>query len=167
MLQATIACTSCDAETRARSLIRFAMNRHLPSLPCGPAFGLLKASLAPCMFHQRDIAEDELYNLVNGGGRALSRNCWALSCNCQPFSSQRPQQSAVINDTCLVACGGVVACPALMLCCAVLQGIFRGYDQVTNVIMEECAELVYSTTVSWLCTNTTTHYHHNDCHYQH
>jgi hypothetical protein len=28
------------------------------------------------------------------------------------------------------------------------QGILRGYDQTTNVILEDCCELVFSTTVS-------------------
>lgn len=32
--------------------------------------------------------------------------------------------------------------------CMLLQGLFRGYDQVTNVILENCCELVFSTTVS-------------------
>jgi small nuclear ribonucleoprotein (snRNP)-like protein len=32
--------------------------------------------------------------------------------------------------------------------CLLLQGIFRGYDQVTNVILENCCELAFSTTVS-------------------
>ena len=38
------------------------------------------------------------------------------------------------------------AVPCLNL--VLLQGIFRGYDQVTNVILENCCELVFSTSVS-------------------
>lgn len=43
-----------------------------------------------------------------------------------------------------------LCCCTSSLCCTRTQGIFRGYDQVTNVIMENCCELVFSTTVRGL-----------------
>lgn len=35
-----------------------------------------------------------------------------------------------------------------------LQGILRGYDQATNLILDECHERVYSSKVRWHCPDS-------------